>query len=124
MGRAFNLILLAGMIAGAIITYDMKHRAENSAEEVARLRSDIAREKAEINLLRAELSMLMQPGRIQAAVEQYPERFGLVPFSPNQIGLIEEIPLRSGAPDEEARATLARLAAGFDGDPAIGEARQ
>lgn len=123
MGRAFNLILLAGMIAGAIITYDMKRRTQQSAEDVARLQSDIGRERAEIGLLRAELSMLMQPGRIQAAVEQYPERFGLVPFSPAQIGFIEEIPLRSIASDAEARATLARLAAGLDGDPAAREVR-
>ncbi len=35
MGRVFNLILLAAMIVGAVVTYDMKHKAELAADRVA-----------------------------------------------------------------------------------------
>ena len=119
MGRIFNLVLLGVMIAGAIVTYDMKHRAEKAAEEVARLHHEIDQEKEEIALLRAELSMLMQPGRIQQVVEKYAEYFGLVPFSTSQIALIDEIPLRAPASDDDSRQALMRLATGI-----VGEASQ
>jgi hypothetical protein len=112
MGRIFNLVLLGVMIAGAIITYDMKYRAGKAAHEVARLHSEIDQEKEEIALLRAELSMLMQPGRIQQVVEQHAEYFGLVPFSTSQIASIEEIPLRAPASDDDSRQALMRLAVG------------
>jgi len=36
MGRIFNALLLTVMIAGAIVTYNMKHRAEVEADKVAR----------------------------------------------------------------------------------------
>lgn len=111
-GRILNLVLLAAMIVGAVWTYNMKHRAEKAADKVAELQADIDREKAEIALLKAEYSMLMQPARIQSVVDQFPERFGLVPFSPDQIGLIDDIPLRPPSSDADARETLERLAVG------------
>jgi hypothetical protein len=108
MGRALNLILLAVMIFGAIITYDMKHDAEVAADNVARLQSDVASERDQISLLRAELSLLTQPSRLQSVVSTYQDYFQLKPFAPDQIGAINEIPLRPNA----ARDDIARLASG------------
>jgi hypothetical protein len=111
MGRVFNLILLAAMIVGAAVTYDMKHKAELAAERVATLQSAIAMEKNEIVVLKAEWSMLMQPARLQGTIEKYADHFQLQPFSPDQIATIDEIPLKPVATDDKTAETLARIAA-------------
>ncbi len=110
--RIFNFVLLAAMIIGAAVTYDMKHKAEMAADNVARLQADIAREKDKIALLRAEWSLLTQPSRLQAVVDKYDSHFQLQPFSPKQIASIDEIPLRPVPAPVPAPDTLARLAAG------------
>jgi hypothetical protein len=107
MIRILNLVFLALMIVGAAVTYDMKHKAEKAAERVARLEAQIAREKEAMQLLRAELSTLTQPGRLQAVVDRYVDHFRLEPFAPSQYATLDEIPMRqAGAPDEQAIADI------------------
>jgi len=107
--RVFNFALLAIMIVGAMVTYDMKHKAEVAADTVARLQVDIAKEKDRLAILRAEWSVLTQPSRLQSVVEKYADHFKLAPFSPDQIATIAEIPMRpatAGKPiDETASIT-------------------
>ena len=112
MGRVLNLVLLGAMIIGAVVTYDMKHKAEIAADKVARLEAEIASEKDQIRLLNAEWSMFTQPGRLQSVVEKYAEYFQLQPFAPDQLATIDEIPLRPIGVDGDASQTLARIAAG------------
>ena len=111
MGRILNLVLLAAMIVGAGVTYGMKHRAELAADRVAALQHEIASEKNQIVLLKAEWSLLTQPARLQATVEQYADHFQLGPFSPDQIATVDEIPLKPAPFDEKAAEKLARIAA-------------
>ena len=85
MGRILNAVLLIVMIVGAGITYDMKHRAEEAASNVARLQAAIAAEKDAISVLRAEWSMLTQPSRLQGIVTRYSDHFDLQPFAASQI---------------------------------------
>jgi hypothetical protein len=107
MSRIINLILLVVMIIGAAVTYDMKHKAEKAAERVARLEASIARERDAMQLLRAELSMLTQPGRLQAVVDRYVDHFKLEPFSPSQYVRLDEIPMRTAGPaDQQAIADI------------------
>jgi hypothetical protein len=110
--RIFNFVLLALMIVGAAVTYDMKHKAEMAADKVARLQSDISKERDKLALLRAEWSLLTQPGRLQSVVDKYADHFRLQPFSPKQIATIDEIPLKSVPAPAPAGEALARLAAG------------
>jgi hypothetical protein len=113
MGRIINLVLVAIVIVGAIVTYDMKRKAETAADHVAALETEIAREKDRIAMLKAEWSVLTQPGRLQAIVEQHADHFRLVPFTPSQIATIDQIPMRPvGGATDEARELLARMAAG------------
>lgn len=109
MSRVFNLVLLVVMVVAAVATYDMKHKAELAADKVARLENRIAHERDSIRLLRAELSTLQQPNRLQAIVDHYPDYFRLEPFSPSQIATIDEIPMRPiGQASEEAIAEIIR----------------
>lgn len=112
MGRAVNLVLLAAMIIGAVVTYNMKHRAEVVAGNVARLQAAIDGEKDEITLLKAEWSLLTQPARLQVLVEKYADHFQLEPFTPEHIATVEEIPFRPLGEEGDARDALARIAAG------------
>jgi len=112
MGRASNLVLLAAMIIGAVITYNMKHRAEMIADRVARIQAEIAEQKDAITLLRAEWSMFTQPARLQSVVEKYADHFQLEPFTPEHIATVDEIPFRPLGEQGDAREVLARIAAG------------
>lgn len=110
--RIFNLMLLALMIVGAAATYDMKHKAELAADKVARLQAEIARDRDAIAVLRAEWSLLTQPGRLQSVIDKYADHFQLEPFSPKQIATIDEIPMRTTAGDkDEVGELLNRMAA-------------
>jgi hypothetical protein len=110
--RIFNLLLLVAMLVGAAVTYDMKHKAEVAAAEVARLQAEIAKEKDALALLRAEWSLLTQPGRLQSVVAKYASHFQLEPFSPAQIATIDEIPMKSVSSPDPLGPAIARLAAG------------
>jgi hypothetical protein len=99
MGRILNLVLVGAMIIAAAITYDLKYNAESAANRVARLQTDVAREKAKIQALKAEWSMLDQPARLQALVEAHADYFKLAPFSPNQMATVGDIPMRPVPPD-------------------------
>lgn len=113
--RLFNVILVAVMLVGALVTYSMKRDAELAAERVAGLERDIAEERDNLSMLRAEWSMLTQPGRLQAVVEQYDEHFQLKPFSPDQIATLGEIPLRPIGREDGVGDFLAKMAASEPG---------
>jgi cell division protein FtsL len=102
MSRIVNLVLLIVMLIGAIVTYNMKLEAEKDAERVVRLERAIAEQKDAIQLLRAEFSALVQPGRLQAVVERHKEYFQLQDFELSQYATVEEIPLKSFEPQAEA----------------------
>jgi hypothetical protein len=99
MGRLLNLILIGAMIVAAAITYDLKYNAESAANRVARLQSDIAKERGKIQALKAEWSMLDQPARLQALVEAHADYFKLAPFNPDQLATVADIPMRPVPPD-------------------------
>jgi hypothetical protein len=96
--RVLNLLLIVLLIVGAAITYDMKHKAELAAEKVARLQAEIGKDRDAIAVLRAEWSLLTQPGRLQTVVDKYADYFQLAPFSPQQVATIDEIPMRAVKP--------------------------
>lgn len=113
--RILNIVLFVVMIAGAAVTYDMKHKAELAAARNAKLTAEIAKEKDSIALLRAEWSLLTQPSRLQTLVDKYSDHFKLQPFSPSQLATIDEIPVRPpvvAASNPAASDPIASLAAG------------
>src|SRR5690606_27815995 len=71
MSRYTNAILALGVLAAAAAVYDMKHDAERSAEHVAALQRQIEDERAQLQMLRAEWSLLNDPSRLQRLVERY-----------------------------------------------------
>lgn len=109
IGRIVNLVLVLAMIAGAVITYNLKHETEAAAARVARLHTAIAKEREAIAFLKAEWSMLSQPGRLQQIIARYQDHFRLEPFSASQVATLDEIPLRSVATEPDlGEATVAQ----------------
>lgn len=126
MGRIFNLVLILAMLAGALVTYDMKHKAEVAADRVATLRSEISKEKDQIALLKAEWSVLDQPARLQGVIDKYADHFKLQPFSPTQIATIDQIPMRpADAPVIPVKDSdpLGQILTELEANPAAGGAQ-
>jgi hypothetical protein len=112
IGRIVNVALVLAMVGGAVATYNLKHETEKAAARVARLHTGIAKEREAIAFLKAEWSMLSQPGRLQQLIARYQDHFRLEPFSTNQVATLDEIPLRPVNTESAAgEATVADAAA-------------
>ncbi len=95
VGRIVNLVFVLAMLAGAVVTYNLKHETEKAAARVSRLHAVIAKEHEAIAFLKAEWSVLSQPGRLQQLIVRYQDHFRLEPFSASQVATLDEIPLRA-----------------------------
>jgi hypothetical protein len=107
--RTLSLILALCTIAAAAVVFDEKRDSARLASEVSRLQGAIAEENERISELRAEWSLLDQPGRLQAMVEANPDQFHLGPMNPDQVAVIEDVPWKavSGPPTSDgAKPTL------------------
>ena len=96
MIRFLNFILVLSVIAGSIVLYDIKYRAEAADRLAKKLERQIADEQDGIRVLRAEWSYLNQPERLQTLATRYTE---LKPLSPSQIGSFSDVPMPHKADD-------------------------
>jgi hypothetical protein len=110
MGRIFDLALLTIMIIAAAVTYSMKYNAEMAADRVVKLEAEIAKERTAVQLLKAEWSTLVQPARLQAMVDAHNNHFLLLPFTPDQLATIDDIPLKP--PPADPIGSIANAATG------------
>ncbi len=94
MTRYLNAAFVLIVLIAAATVFDMKHDAEQSAERVASLQRQIAQEREQIQLLRAEWSLLNQPDRLQRLVERYNAYLQLEPLTVDQITQIQDLPLK------------------------------
>jgi hypothetical protein len=63
--RLLHLVVIAGLVSAAAYVYKIKFDATVQAEQVAKVRRDIRRERDAIALLRAEWAKLDNPIRVQ-----------------------------------------------------------
>lgn len=99
MLRTFDVILMGVMVAAAVVTYSIKHKADLKLEEVRKLEAEIKLEKDTIDLLRADWALLTQPNRLHRLVNAYQDELGLSPTLPTQLAQPRELPmLRSQLP--------------------------
>ncbi len=94
MLRTINIVLVGLMVAGATITYQIKHHAEEKLGEVRGLQAAIQTERDTIDLLEADWSLLNQPGRIQALIDGFSEDMQLQTIQPTQIASPQELPAK------------------------------
>ena len=94
MLKTIDFVIIGLMAAAAVLTFHVKYRAEARLSEIKRLEAEIQLEKDTIDLLNADWSLLVQPGRLQELVRQHNEDLGLEVMEPHQMVLPEELPAR------------------------------
>jgi cell division protein FtsL len=91
MLRGLNLIAVGGLVAAAVVVYDVKYSATYEAQKVARLNNEINQEREKIAALKAEWSVLSAPDRIQRLASKY---LGMKPLPITHIGTFASLPER------------------------------
>jgi hypothetical protein len=100
MIRFLHLLAISALIASAAYAYSIKYDTLYYAEKVAKLRSQIQRERDAIQVLKAEWSHLNKPDRLQAAVEKH---LDLQPMAITQMARFSDLPERPDRGDEIGR---------------------
>lgn len=93
MLRSFDLVLIGVMTATAVVTYTIKHRADEKLAEVRRLEAEIKLEKDTIDLLKADWALLTQPNRLHRLINVYNSELQLAPTMPTQLAMPKELPM-------------------------------
>jgi hypothetical protein len=90
------------MTATAVVTYSIKHRADEKLSEVRRLEAEIKLERDTIDLLKADWALLTQPNRLHRLINVYNTELALAPTDTTQLALPKELPMpRSKLPQPE-----------------------
>jgi hypothetical protein len=100
--RLLNLVLIGALVMAAAYVYRIKFDSTVQAERLAKLRTEVRRERDTIAALRAKWGELDNPERI----EQLAKRFlKLKPIAPTQFDTLDHLPdpppdyMRPGAKD-------------------------
>ena len=109
MLKKLDIAIIALMAAAAVLTFRVKYQADQQLAEVRSLEAQIRLEEDTIDLLNADWSLVVQPGRLQKLVETHQEELGLDVTKPEQIVRPQELPafvidLPEPEPDEERMA--------------------
>ena len=100
MMRFLHCVAIAGLIGSAGYAYSIKYETLYHAEQVAKLKSRLAKERDAIAVLKAEWQHLNKPDRLQAAVDRH---LDLQPMAILQLAKLSELPNRAPRTDEIGR---------------------
>jgi hypothetical protein len=100
MIRILHILAIAGLVASALYAYSIKYETLYYAEQVAKLKTKVQRERDAIAVLRAEWQHLNRPDRLQAAVERH---LDLQPTAIKQLARLADVPNRPPRSDEIGR---------------------
>jgi cell division protein FtsL len=89
MMRLLHLIVIGALVASAAYVYKIKFDSTLRAERVARLRSEIKRERDMTAALRAQWESLDNPARIQALADRH---LALKPLDASQVDNLDHLP--------------------------------
>ena len=96
MKRLLTFIAISLLIGSAVYAYRVKYDSIVLAEQVAKLKSRIHREKDAIAVLKAEWQYVNRPDRVQALADAHTDLKGM---SINQVARWSEIPPRQAQSD-------------------------
>ncbi len=93
LSAIFSLLLV---VATGFATFSVKYEVEGLRTRLARLKSDLATDRSQLRVLRAEWNYLNRPDTLAALNERY---LSLVPLTAKQQGgAIDDIPMRAADP--------------------------
>jgi cell division protein FtsL len=100
MIKLLHLLAIVGLLGSAGYAYSIKYEATYHAEQAAKLRHQIKRERDAIAVLRAEWALLNRPDRLQEAADRH---LDLQSVSPHQLARFSDLPARAPKTDEIGR---------------------
>ena len=100
MIRFIHIIVICGLIASAGYAYSIKYDSLYHAEQVAKLKAKLQKERDAIAVLKAEWHLLNRPDRLQAAAERH---LDLQPLNVQQLARLSDLPSRPPRADEIGR---------------------
>jgi hypothetical protein len=100
MIRFLHMVAISALIASAGYAYSIKYETLYHAEQVAKLRAKVQRERDAIAVLRAEWQLLNRPDRLQAAADRH---LDLQPLNIKQLARLSDLPNRPPREDEIGR---------------------
>jgi hypothetical protein len=103
MIRFLNTVAVICLIGSAGYAYSIKYESLYWAEQVAKLKSRVQRERDTIAVLKADWQHLNRPDRLQAAVERH---LDLQPTSVHQLARLSDLPEKAPKTDEIARLLM------------------
>jgi hypothetical protein len=89
--RILNLVVIVALVAATAYVYRIKFDSTVQAERLAKIRSEVRRERDTIAALRAEWGELDNPARIEALAKRYLQ---LKPVVPTQFNSLDQLPDR------------------------------
>jgi cell division protein FtsL len=89
--RLLNIFVIAALIAAASYVYKIKFDSTLQAERVAKLHSELRKERNAVAALRAEWAKLETPSRIQGLAERH---LKLAPIRSTQFDSLDHLPPR------------------------------
>jgi cell division protein FtsL len=89
--RVLNLAVIGALILAAAYVYRIKFDATVQAEHLAKMRSEVRKERDAIAALRAEWGELENPARIEALAKRFLQ---LKPIAPTQFDQLNTLPER------------------------------
>jgi hypothetical protein len=114
MLRLVNFVVIGALVLAAAYVYRIKFNSTVQAERLAKLRSEVRRERDTIAALRAEWGQLDNPERIEALANRYLQ---LKPIAPTQFDALDHLPER---PSLGIKADAAEVQAGPGPDAITG----
>ncbi len=93
--RLLHLSVIVALIMAAAYVYDIKFEATMQAEQLAKLRGEIRRERDAVAALRAEWSKLESPARIEELAQRH---LPLKPVEAHQFDSLAGLPERPRPP--------------------------
>ena len=106
MIRTLNILLVCSSICLLVAVYALQYSAEDVAAETVTLQRTIARQQADLSLLKADWAFLNQPANVAPIVNRHVAELNLQPLSQDQFGGIDMLPMRLKAPDTQALDSL------------------
>lgn len=89
-----NLLLAVIAVLAVVAVYSQKHFAELTAEEIGRIEAAIAKQQAELSILKADWAYLNQPTQIQPIVDRHNDVLNLQVAQATQFGAFADLPMR------------------------------
>jgi len=100
MIRFLNIVAVICLIGSAAYAYSIKYESLYWAEQVAKVKVRIQRERDSIAILKADWQYLNRPDRLQAAVDRH---LDLQPTAVAQLARLSDLPDKAPKTDEIAR---------------------